>query len=130
MGRKISTAENSAERALDLLLSTLKKKKVRLQDVSKKLGRSPTWLTGLVSRKQNMYIQDFFRICEIYDIDPVEMLATDGFLKYVRHLSVVDVVKEQVNQLVAEMVEGQEITFKMPKKRDRDTDGHGSDASA
>ena len=132
MGRRPTLADSGVGPVIDLLAKTLKAKHIKFQKISLELGHSRTWLTGVIFRKRHFFLDDFLAICTIADIDPVEMLATDGFLKYVRNVPLMDIISNTVKEHLREEILGQDITLRVPrirpKRGDDEPDGAGGEA--
>jgi cyanate lyase len=108
---------------LDLLVKTIKAKHIRLQDISRRVGKKQTWLSGVVCRRRHMFLDDFLAVCAVAEIDPVEMLATDGFLKYIKNVPLTTIIDDAVTRHLQEEIAGQDITVRVPKrKRDNEKD--------
>ena len=123
VGRQMTWADQGIGPVLDLLVATLRKKKIRLQDASKAIGKGPTWLSGLKCRGQHIFLDDFLKVCAYAEIDPVEMLATDGFLKYIKNVPLTTIIDDAVTRHLQEEIAGQDITVRVPKrKRDNEKD--------
>jgi hypothetical protein len=119
MGRQPTAADEGMGPILELLAQTIKKKHIKLQDVSVKIGKAPSWFSGVLVRRQHMYFDDFLAVCRVADIDPVLMLAArqeGGMLRYIREVPLVDILDFQMRAYLAEKITEQGIIVPMKAK--------------
>jgi len=123
---------------IDLLAKALKSKRIKYQDVSKSIGKAPSWFTGVLFRKHHVYLDDFLAVCYIAGIDPIMMLAEaqeGGIMRYVKDVTLIDLVNHVVQgqlrdvsllDMVDRTIKQQQAADRLAKtttKKPRDHDG-------
>ena len=127
MGRKEKVADGGIAPVLEALAKAIKEKHIQMQTIGVKLGKSPTWLSGVLCRAKGMSLDDFLAVCRIAEIDPVLLFAAmedGGMLRYIKDVPLVDIVNDAVRRHLEERIEGTDVMVRVPKKG-RETNGHG-----